>query len=98
MTNLYAFTYEILVIQINFDCKEFFKIFLISMLFVLLQILVAPVLNFGVRERNVYLPNMEDDDNVVWKRGTDGTFLKGGKWINGTRVKYFSFFSRLERF
>jgi hypothetical protein len=40
---------------------------------------------------------MEDDDNVVWKRGTDGTFLKGGKWINGTRVKYFSFFSRLER-
>ena len=54
----------------------------------MLQILVAPVLEFGGRERNVYLPKLEDDvdDTVMWKRGTDGTFYKGGKWLNGTKV------------
>lgn len=53
------------------------------------QILVAPVLDPGARERNVYLPKLEDDDDdtVIWKRGTDGTFYKGGKWLNGTKVE-----------
>ena len=60
-----------------------------SFLLLSLQILVAPVLDHGVRERNVYLPKFEDDaddDTVSWKRGTDGTFYKGGKWLNGTKV------------
>jgi alpha-glucosidase (family GH31 glycosyl hydrolase) len=50
--------------------------------------LVAPVLEAGARERNVYLPMMEGapDKTVVWKRVTDGTYYKGGQWLNGTKV------------
>jgi hypothetical protein len=57
---------------------------------------VAPVLEYGSRERNVYLPKFEDDedDTVMWKRGTDGTYYKGGKWQNGTKVRdlFFTYF------
>lgn len=50
------------------------------------RILVAPVLHHGVRERNVYLPTMEDDPDIVWIRGTDKMYSKGGQWLNGTKV------------
>ncbi len=58
------------------------------------EILVAPVLSYGQRKRDVYLPgpgavgmgaNGTDPgprggETVWWKRGSDGSFLRGGGW------------------
>lgn len=51
--------------------------------------LVAPVLQLGQRQRNVYLPRLEgmgEEEEVIWKRGSDGRFFKGGQWLNDTKV------------
>jgi len=49
-------------------------------------ILVAPILDAGARKRDVYLP-MSSTGVGVWKSGTDGTFYKGGQWLNQTVVE-----------
>ncbi|KAK4029770.1 myogenesis-regulating glycosidase isoform X2 [Daphnia magna] len=45
------------------------------------ELLVAPVLEPGAREREVYLPK------GVWKDGIDGSLRKGGRWIHHYRAK-----------
>jgi hypothetical protein len=45
------------------------------------ELLVAPVLEAGAREREVYLPK------GVWKDGIDGSLRKGGRWIHHYRAK-----------
>ena len=49
-------------------------------------LLVAPVLNPGVRRRNVYLPGPSDGSDIVWKRGTDGPYHRGGQWVRNIEV------------
>lgn len=44
------------------------------------DIIVAPVLNYGAREREVYLPA------GVWKDGIDGSLRKGSRWIHNYAV------------
>ena len=54
------------------------------------------MLKAGQRTRNVYLPRgealktsdsmFEEENTVVWRRGTDGTYFKGGRWLNDTQV------------
>ena len=58
--------------------------------------LVAPVMTYLARQRDVYLPSDHDssDDSssssssssdssnsTWWKRGSDGTFFRGGGWL-----------------
>jgi alpha-D-xyloside xylohydrolase len=43
------------------------------------EILVAPVLHEGIRERQVYLPT-----GTVWMDGKNGTLHNGGQWIIAT--------------
>jgi len=50
------------------------------------KILVAPVLNPGQRRRSVYLPPTVDGPGV-WKRGTDGKYYEGGRWLNSSVVE-----------
>ncbi|XP_030756966.1 myogenesis-regulating glycosidase [Sitophilus oryzae] len=45
------------------------------------DIIVAPILNHGAREREVYLPA------GVWKDGIDGSLRKGSRWIHDYRVE-----------
>ncbi|XP_076259597.1 myogenesis-regulating glycosidase isoform X2 [Rhynchophorus ferrugineus] len=45
------------------------------------DIIVAPILQYGVREREVYLPA------GVWKDGIDGSLRKGNRWIHDYRVE-----------
>ena len=45
------------------------------------SLLVAPVLQRGVRARRVYLPATPTGPGV-WKRGTDGAYFRGGQWLN----------------
>jgi len=49
------------------------------------SLLVAPVLQAGSNTRNVYLPAAPDGSEIIWKQD-DGTFYKGGRWLNGTIV------------
>ena len=49
------------------------------------SLLVAPVLTEGANTRNVYLPAAPDGSDIIWKQD-DGTFYKGGRWLNGTIV------------
>ena len=49
------------------------------------SLLVAPVLQEGTNTRNVYLPAGPDGSEIIWKQD-DGTFYKGGRWLNGTIV------------
>ena len=57
------------------------------------EILVAPVMDPGVRYRNVYLPLVEDrrnannTDPVIWKCGTTGKFFRGGEWRYDLNVR-----------
>lgn len=44
------------------------------------ELIVAPVLQSGVRQREVYLPA------GVWKDGIDGSLRKGSRWIHNYRV------------
>lgn len=44
------------------------------------EIIVAPMLSSGAREREVYLPA------GVWKDGIDGSLRKGSRWIHDYRV------------
>ncbi|XP_074028988.1 myogenesis-regulating glycosidase isoform X2 [Leptinotarsa decemlineata] len=45
------------------------------------EIIVAPVLSSGFREREVYLPA------GVWKDGIDGSLRKGSRWIHDYHVE-----------
>ena len=45
------------------------------------EIIVAPVLYFGAREREIYLPA------GVWKDGIDYSLRKGSRWIHDYRVE-----------
>uniref|UniRef100_A0A6P7GHC2 Myogenesis-regulating glycosidase n=1 Tax=Diabrotica virgifera virgifera TaxID=50390 RepID=A0A6P7GHC2_DIAVI len=45
------------------------------------EIIVAPVLHSGAREREIYLPA------GVWKDGIDGSLRKGSRWIHDYRVE-----------
>lgn len=45
------------------------------------ELLVAPILEEGMREREVYLPK------GVWKDGIDGSLRKGGRWIHHHKAK-----------
>ncbi|XP_017054654.1 myogenesis-regulating glycosidase isoform X2 [Drosophila ficusphila] len=44
------------------------------------ELIVAPILHEGRREREVYLPQ------GVWKDGIDGSLRKGSRWMHGYRV------------
>lgn len=44
------------------------------------DLLVAPILYAGVKQRDVYLPA------GVWKDGIDGSLRKGSRWIHDYRV------------
>ncbi|KAG5886009.1 hypothetical protein JTB14_018426 [Gonioctena quinquepunctata] len=44
------------------------------------ELIVAPVLASGAREREVYLPA------GVWKDGIDGSLRKGSRWIHDYHV------------
>ncbi|XP_044735680.1 myogenesis-regulating glycosidase isoform X2 [Chrysoperla carnea] len=44
------------------------------------EVIVAPILQPGVRHREVYLPA------GVWKDGIDGSLRKGSRWIHNYRV------------
>jgi len=54
-------------------------------------LLVAPILEEGMREREVYLPK------GVWKDGIDGSLRKGGRWIHHHKAKleHIPFFVRM---
>ncbi|KAF5289192.1 hypothetical protein FQR65_LT00078 [Abscondita terminalis] len=45
------------------------------------DLIVAPVLYFGARQREVYLPA------GVWKDGIDGSLRKGSRWIHDYKVE-----------
>lgn len=45
------------------------------------ELIVAPVLHSGMRQREVYLPT------GVWKDGIDGSLRKGSRWIHDYRVE-----------
>lgn len=45
------------------------------------DLIVAPVLYSGIRQREVYLPA------GVWKDGIDGSLRKGSRWIHDYRVE-----------
>ncbi|XP_057651254.1 myogenesis-regulating glycosidase [Diorhabda carinulata] len=45
------------------------------------EIIVAPILYSGAREREIYLPA------GVWKDGIDGSLRKGNRWIHDYRVE-----------
>lgn len=45
------------------------------------EIIVAPILYSGAREREIYLPA------GVWKDGIDGSLRKGSRWIHDYRVE-----------
>lgn len=45
------------------------------------ELIVAPVLHSGMRQREVYLPA------GVWKDGIDGSLRKGSRWIHDYRVE-----------
>ncbi|CAH1135129.1 unnamed protein product [Ceutorhynchus assimilis] len=45
------------------------------------DIIVAPILSSGAREREIYLPA------GVWKDGIDGSLRKGSRWIHDYRVE-----------
>ena len=47
------------------------------------KVLVAPVVRQGAVTRDVYLPGTAAGRGV-WKRGTDGAFFEGGRWLNGS--------------
>ena len=49
-------------------------------------LLVAPVLHQGVRRRSVYLPGPSNGSDIVWKRGTDGPYHRGGQWVQNIEV------------
>ena len=49
-------------------------------------LLVAPVLHQGVRRRSVYLPGPSNGSDIVWKRGTDGPYHRGGQWVSNIEV------------
>ncbi|XP_060663430.1 myogenesis-regulating glycosidase isoform X1 [Drosophila nasuta] len=44
------------------------------------ELIVAPILDAGREEREVYLPQ------GVWKDGIDGSLRKGSRWMHGYRV------------
>lgn len=44
------------------------------------EIIAAPILYPGIKEREVYLPA------GVWKDGIDGSLRKGSRWIHDYRV------------
>ncbi|KRF80574.1 myogenesis-regulating glycosidase isoform X2 [Drosophila virilis] len=44
------------------------------------ELIVAPILDAGLEEREVYLPQ------GVWKDGIDGSLRKGSRWMHGYRV------------
>lgn len=44
------------------------------------ELIVAPILHSGKRQREVYLPV------GVWKDGIDGSLRKGSRWIHDYRV------------
>ena len=54
------------------------------------DLLVAPVLEVGAHEREVYLPK------GIWKDGIDGSLRKGGRWIHHykTKLDQIPYFSR----
>ena len=49
-------------------------------------VLVAPVLHQGSRMRSVYLPAQTNGTDIVWKRGTDGPYHRGGQWVRDIEV------------
>jgi len=49
------------------------------------SLLVVPVLEERKTNRNVYLPPSSQEDPGVWRR-MDGTFFKGGQWLNNSQV------------
>ena len=52
------------------------------------EVLVAPILQYKQRSRNIYLPNIPDakDANGNMWRGSDGRLYEGGRWLNNTLV------------
>ena len=56
------------------------------------EVLVAPVLKFGQRTRDVYFPKFDNYDfEVFWRRGSDGKRFKGGEWARDMKVKMQNF-------